>query len=44
MGDEFELNVGYFEDPASNPPGAPAGKAWTAGNIAVADVLRRPQG
>lgn len=41
---EFELNLGYFDDPRLNPPGAVPGKYVTLGRLALADVQRRPQG
>jgi hypothetical protein len=44
QGDQFELRIGYFDDPALNPPGAVAGQYQTLGWLAVADVMRPPQG
>jgi len=44
MGDDLELSVGYFDNPALNPPDAPHGYTQALGPIPLELVLRRPQG
>jgi hypothetical protein len=44
MGDEFELSVGYFDNPALNPADAPHGHTQPLGLFALELVRRRPQG
>jgi hypothetical protein len=43
-GDDLELSVGYFDNPALNPPDAPHGHTQPLGLIPLELVLRRPQG
>jgi hypothetical protein len=42
--DEFELRIGYYDDPGLNPPGVPAGWGTAIGTIPVSRIVDRPQG
>jgi hypothetical protein len=42
--DAFTLSIGFFDDPALNPPDTPTGKTWEIGEIEMSHVRRRPQG
>jgi hypothetical protein len=44
LGEDVELRVGFFADPALNPPGAPAGRSQPLGLLPVSHVRRRPEG
>jgi hypothetical protein len=43
-GDELELLIGYHDDPALNQQGATPGWTTPLGTLALADIVRSPQG